>query len=104
MSTEQPGPPFPTNERDPFPKMIIVCAMISAVLFVIIASVLAYDFVQRQKRTIHENAPALVTPSPIPPKSERALPEGEGPAKLGTTSAGSPPPAQPALPNSGAPR
>lgn len=39
MSESVPGRP----EKDPFPKMIIVCAAISAVLFVLIVAALLFD-------------------------------------------------------------
>lgn len=74
MSQESPpndgshGPTPIGVERDPFPKMIIACMITSAVLFVVIASVIMYDFIERQQRMKlqREQQPAATAPAPAP--------------------------------------
>jgi len=47
VNQEAPRPPRRHQENDPYPKMIIVCIVISAVLFVVIMGVLLFDFIER---------------------------------------------------------
>ena len=51
--------PEEKENPDPFPRMIIVCTIISAVLFVIIVSVIAWDF------TLRSNEPPAELPPPV---------------------------------------
>lgn len=44
-------PEYPPVQKDPFPKMIIVCGVITVVLFFVIFMVLIIDFIQRRERT-----------------------------------------------------
>ncbi|HNR31519.1 MAG TPA: hypothetical protein PKI11_11575 [Candidatus Hydrogenedentes bacterium] len=63
-------------ERDPFPRMIIVLIIVTVILFLLIAGVMAYDFILRNRtparpdpaqhdaRQLPTTAPALVRVGP----------------------------------------
>lgn len=92
MSADTPqSPPPPLNERDPYPKMIIACMCVSGVLFVIISSVVLYDFIKRQMNTSTVTAPVVG----LPPQPFRAE---EDAARLLTAPPAAPSPAAPQLP------
>jgi len=55
--SEQPDPVLPRKQREKYPRMIIVCMCISAVLFVIIAGVLVVDFVIRSQKAAPQQNP-----------------------------------------------
>ena len=96
MSSDTPqSPPPPQNERDPYPRMIIACMCVSAVLFVIIASVVLYDFIKRQMSTAAPTAPVVgLPPQPFRAAEDAALQQSAPP----TVSAAPAAPASPQLP------
>lgn len=98
MSADTPqSPPPPQNERDPYPKMIIACMCVSGVLFVIIASVVLYDFINRQMNTSSTSAPVVgLPPQPFRAEEDAARQLTAPPAApAAPASPQLPPPAQP---------
>lgn len=55
--SELPEPGLPRKEREKYPRMIIVCMCISAVLFIVIAGVLVVDFVVRSQKSAPQQNP-----------------------------------------------
>lgn len=69
----------PKFERDPFPKMIVVCIVISMVLFMFIGAVLAWDLSREHETPGDDLAPpsmpVIVHESPgTPADDSRDLP------------------------------
>jgi len=78
VNQDKPKPVRPVREKDPYPKMIIVCIVISAVLFVIIMAVLLADFINRGDDAVpgFTPDPAGMTAPGFPPIPE---PEANSP-------------------------
>lgn len=72
---EQPQQGSPRFEQDPYPRMIIVVVAVAIALFLLIAGIMAYDFVSRANR-------ARTTPVQI--MEEPAAPAPDGPGTRGT--------------------
>ena len=57
-----------TPAADPFPRMIIVCIIISAILFPLIVGVLAFEFMKNAEQQTDEfldrKAPGIHQPAP----------------------------------------
>lgn len=49
MTSDAPATPPPEPPRDPYPRMIIACIVISATLFLILSMVLLFDFTLRAR-------------------------------------------------------
>lgn len=65
--------PAPEPERDPFPRVIVVCAVIAALLLAIIFTAIMLDFVSRGQQAnepppfeLFEAPPGTVQGNPIP--------------------------------------
>lgn len=65
----------PQTERDPYPKMIIVLIAVTLVLFLLVAGVMVYDFVNRGRSP--SNAPGTMRVENGPPDSAGTMP-GDG--------------------------
>jgi hypothetical protein len=87
---EKNSGPAPKFERDPFPKMIIIVAIISLTLFTFVAAVLLTDLANRQEERFvppvgddafdipeipDQRAPAAVPLNPAEEPSEAPVPE-----------------------------
>lgn len=69
------GPEFPAHEtiqRDPFPKMIIVCLAITAAGLFVIFGILVFDFIGRQRHSGQHNPGQAVVglPPQFPPSTQ----------------------------------
>ena len=62
---EHPPHGSPSFEQDPYPKMIIVVIVIAIALFMLIAGVMAYDFVSRANKA--RTAPVRIMEESAPP-------------------------------------
>lgn len=66
----QPSTLPPDGERipqsDPYPKMILVCIGISAVLFVLIFAVILFDFIGRTDSSVRPVRPPATAPAETP--------------------------------------
>jgi len=72
--------PLPAFEKDPYPKMIVFCIVLSAILFLLIAGVMFFDFFYRLQRQQpapgpgpQQHTPAHQTEAPATPPAA-ALP------------------------------
>lgn len=66
----QSSPPAPEGEgipeSDPYPKMILVCIGISAVLSIVIFAVILFDFIGRTDSSVRPVRPAITAPAETP--------------------------------------
>lgn len=71
-TTAEPASPeaftYPPVQNDPFPRMILACFAITAVLMVLILSIILYDFIDRRKNSgqVAPGAPVVGLPQQFP--------------------------------------
>lgn len=72
------SPIAPEQEKapDPYPRMIIVCIVISAVLLVVVTGVLVFDFARRSsnEQRVQPSSPNFFAQPDTPPMPAEASP------------------------------